>query len=90
MAKKHWDELKEKYNWTEEIFPIAVWNQTLFLGCIEPPSNKIQIPGFDVRLVLVNYSSLENRWHFIQKFLKPLPLISKEFLKKKHRIPITN
>ena len=71
MVKEHWDEVKEKYNWTEEIFPIAIWNKTLFLGCVEPPSKEIQISDFDVRLVLVNQPSLENRWHFIQKFLNP-------------------
>ena len=69
MTKERWDEVKEMYNWTEEIFPIAIWDKVLFLGCVEPPLKEVKVSGFETRLVLVSYQSLRNRWNFIQKFL---------------------
>ena len=65
MKKDDWNKIKDTYDWTEEVLPIAFWNNTIFVGCVEL-SHKVpkQILGFDSRIVLVNQKNLEVTWSF--------------------------
>ena len=78
MTKIQWNEIKDLFDWTEEILPVAVWNRTVFIGCLEPPKRKIEVLGFDTRFVLISYQSLQVIWKFSQSLLR---FIEKEITK---------
>ena len=67
MKKKEWSEIKDIYDWTEEILPIAFSNNIIFVGCLEL-NEKVpkRLIGFDMRVVLASQKSLEITWKFIQ------------------------
>ena len=65
MKKKSWNEIKDIYDWTEEILPVAFWNNTIFIGCVEINDQvPQQILGYDSRIVLVSQKSLQLIWSF--------------------------
>jgi len=66
MKKKEWNDIKDLYDWTEEILPISIWKGTIFVGCVEL-SDKIpkKLLDYEVRVVLVSQKSLETTWNFI-------------------------
>ena len=66
MTKTQWKEIKDLYDWTEEILPVAFWNDTIFIGCVEPPKREIKLLEFETRYVLTSYQSLRVRWKFVQ------------------------
>ena len=66
MTKTQWNEIKDLHDWTEEILPVAVWNDTIFIGCVEPPTIEISPLGFETRYVLISYPSLRIMWKFVQ------------------------
>ena len=65
MKKDTWNQVKDTYDWTEEVLPIAFWNNTIFIGCVEL-NDKVpkKILGFDSRIVLTSQKSLEVIWSF--------------------------
>ena len=65
IKKDEWNEIKETYDWTEEVLPIAFWNNTIFIGCLEL-NDRVpkKILGFDSRVVLVSQKQLEVTWSF--------------------------
>ena len=65
MKKECWNEIKGVYDWTEEIFPVAFWNNTIFIGCVEINHQVPQkILGYDSRIVLVSQKNLQLVWSF--------------------------
>ena len=66
MTKTQWNEFKDLFDWTEEILPVAFWNHTIFVGCVEPPKKEIEVLGFNIRFVLTSYQSLQVMWKFVQ------------------------
>ena len=66
MTKTQWNEIKDLFDWTEEILPVAFWNNTIFIGCVEPPKTEIKILDFETRYVLTAYQSLRIMWKFVQ------------------------
>ena len=42
MSKTQWNEIKDLFDWTEEVLPVAFWNDTIFIGCVEPPKKEIK------------------------------------------------
>ncbi|MDE0091795.1 MAG: hypothetical protein OXN83_00745 [Oligoflexia bacterium] len=66
MTKRQWNEIKDLFDWTEEILPVAFWNGTVFIGCVEPPKKEIKVLGFDTRFILTSYQSLGIIWKLIQ------------------------
>ena len=66
MTKTQWNEIKDLFDWTEEILPVAFWNNTIFIGIVEPLKKEINISGFKTRCILVNYESLHVMWKFVQ------------------------
>ena len=67
IKKDEWNEIKETYDWTEEVLPIAFWNNTIFIGCLEL-NDRVpkKILGFDSRVVLVSQKQLEITWSFFK------------------------
>lgn len=65
IKQDEWNEIKETYDWTEEVLPIAFWNHTIFIGCLEL-NDKVpkKVLGFDSRVVLVSQKQLEITWSF--------------------------
>ena len=78
MTKTQWNEIQDLFDWTEEILPVAVWNKTVFIGCVEPPKREIKVLGFDTRFVLTSYQSLQVIWKFSQNLSQ---FIEKEITK---------
>lgn len=66
IKKKEWSQVKNAYDWDEEILPICFQNNTIFVGCVEPPPESEKIIGFNSRFILANYKSLEINWKFFQ------------------------
>ncbi|MCZ0931554.1 MAG: hypothetical protein OXJ52_00140, partial [Oligoflexia bacterium] len=66
MTKTQWNEIKDLFDWTEEILPVAFWNKTVFIGCVELPKREIEVLGFNTRFVLTSCQSLRVMWKFVQ------------------------
>ena len=66
MSKTQWNEIKDLFDWTEEILPVAVWNNTVFIGCVEPPKKEVKLSDFEIRYVLTSYQSLKTVWKLVQ------------------------
>ena len=78
MTKTQWNEIKDFFDWTEEILPVAFWNDTIFVGCVEPPKKEVKFLDFEIRYVLTSYQSLRIMWKFVQSLSH---LIEKEVTK---------
>ena len=67
LKNTEWHEIKDTYDWTEEVLPIAFWNNTVFIGCVEL-NDKVpkQLLGFESRVVLVSQKNLEIIWAFLE------------------------
>ena len=67
MKKTEWHDIKDLYDWTEEILPIAFLNNVVFVGCVEL-NEKVpkKLLGVDMRVVLVSQKNLEVTWKFVQ------------------------
>ena len=63
MKKKEWKEVKELSSWTKEKIPVAVWNELVFIGCLEPSPYEKDF-DFEYRFVLVSNFALEKMWNF--------------------------
>jgi len=67
MKKADWNQIQDTYDWTEEVLPVAFWNDTIFVGCVERNDKVPQkIVGFDIRVVLVSQKSLTINWSFLK------------------------
>ena len=66
IGKTQWNEIKDLFDWTEEILPVAVWNNTIFIGCVEPPKKEVKFSDFEIRYVLTSYQSLKTVWKLVQ------------------------
>jgi len=65
IKQDDWNQIKEVHDWTEELLPIALWNDTIFIGCLELNDTvPKKVLGFDTRIVLVSYKNLEETWKF--------------------------
>lgn len=63
MTKKEWQDVRELHVWTKEQIPVAVWNNIVFIGCLEPSLLKKDF-DFEYRFVLVSSTVLQTMWSF--------------------------
>ena len=74
MTRWEWKEVRNLFDWTAEKMPVAVWEDTVFIACLEPP---IQEEKFDFkhRFVLASSTALRTTWNFTKELSK---LVNKE------------
>ncbi|MEO0335089.1 MAG: hypothetical protein AAF202_01760 [Pseudomonadota bacterium] len=53
-------EMKSVANWSEEMIPIAQWDNIIYIACVEPPEDVNW--SFQVRYVLASARSLKTMW----------------------------
>lgn len=58
-----WHSTRMEYRWTPEFLPLIIWDETLFIGCVEPPKT---LPSFPrpVKLLLAPATGLNRLWKF--------------------------
>jgi len=58
-----WNSTRMDFQWTPDFLPIKIWEETLFIGCVEPPQT---LPNFQrpVKLILAPASGLNQLWKF--------------------------
>ncbi len=75
MTKKQWEQIRGLSGWTMEAQPVAVWEDMVFIGCVQPPPSGE--PKFDSnlqsRFVLTSSLALQTHWKFINKLLPQAP-----------------
>lgn len=62
ITKRQWNKMKDLSDWTKEIMPVAIWDNTVFIGCLELPQEKHF--DFEHRFVLVSSMALQMTWKF--------------------------
>ena len=67
MTKKQWDKIKDLSEWTPEIMPVAVWEDLIFIGCVQLPLEEEKDFPFKRRFVLTSSMALQTTWKFVQK-----------------------
>lgn len=58
-----WYAMKIEYHWTPWLVPLRIWDNTLFVGCVELPPAPIKI-SLPVHFVLCPAAGLERIWKF--------------------------
>ncbi|MGI9549504.1 MAG: hypothetical protein ACR2M7_06000, partial [Bdellovibrionales bacterium] len=71
MNYQQWNQIKNLEKWQEEMAPIAVWEGTLFIACLEKPSIN-NSSSFKYYFVLATDLALRTNWKYL-KNLKELP-----------------
>ena len=66
IKKKEWKNLKDLFQWTPEVLPVAVFNDLIFVGCVDPQMFKDRLP-FKNRLLLTSDHTLQINWNFTQE-----------------------
>ncbi|MCB0391233.1 MAG: hypothetical protein KDD58_08080 [Bdellovibrionales bacterium] len=60
-----WSIVKSISNWSEKLIPIAEWDNTIFIACLEPRTDIHW--SFPVQFVLASSHDLEKRWKELNK-----------------------
>ena len=71
MNYQQWNQIKNLEKWQEEMAPIAVWEDNLFIACLEKPSIN-NSSSFKYYFVLATDLALRTNWKYL-KNLKELP-----------------
>ncbi len=71
MTKKQWQQIKNHADWHKEMMPVAIWDDVVFIGCVDPIIKKNTFP-FKHRLVLANSMTLQMTWRFTKKLSKTI------------------
>ncbi len=66
MKKDQWEALGGLAEWREDLMPVWVWNDVVFVGCLEPPEGFKNWP-FKGRLVLVTDRALKINWKTMKR-----------------------
>ncbi len=69
MNQSQWSKVKNLHRWNEEIAPIYIWEDTVFIACLEKPKNH-KSWSFKHRFVLVTDLALRMHWKSIKDFQK--------------------
>ena len=72
MTKKQWDKIKDLSKWTPEIMPVAVWEDIIFIGCVQLPPKEEQTFPFKHRFVLTSIMALQTTWKFVQELSRAI------------------
>ena len=72
MTKKQWEQIRDLSDWTPEMVPVAVWEDTVFIGCVELPADQEKTLHFKYRFVLTSSAALKTTWKFTQKLSKSI------------------
>ena len=81
MKKSEWEKLENMADWTPEVLPVAVWRDTVFIGCVELPLAEKQTFKFTHSFVLISSKSLQTMWNFTKELTRA---INEE---KEHTLP---
>ena len=84
LSKSDFEKIKDKAKWSKEFMPVFVWNDVIFIGCVEKKDLKLD---FKHRFVLTHPSSLESLWNLVQKEEKEL--VEEGFTLVKADVPAT-
>ena len=63
MTKKQWIQVKDMASWTSEFLPLALWDDIVFVGCVDPHFQKSHF-NFKHRLILSSSRALQMIWNF--------------------------
>lgn len=66
MTKKQWDKIKDLSEWTPEIMPVAIWEDLIFIGCVQLPPKEEKTFPFKHRFVLTSNMALQTTWKFVK------------------------
>ncbi len=58
-----WYAMKIEYQWNPWFLPIKIWDNTLFVGCVQPPAQPLNL-SLPVHYVLCPAAGLERLWKF--------------------------
>ena len=72
MTKKQWERIKDLSDWTPEMVPVTVWEDTVFIGCVELPAEQEKTSHFKYRFVLTSNTALQTTWRFTEKLSKSI------------------
>ena len=71
MTKTQWKKIKDLSEWTQEMMPVAVWNDIIFIGCVDPVKQENQF-NFNHRFVLTSNRALQITWKFTKELSKAI------------------
>ncbi len=69
MNYKQWNKTKHLQKWHQMLLPIYLWEDTVFVGCLETPQNH-KSWTFKYRLVLTTDLALRMHWKYLKDFKK--------------------
>ena len=72
MKKSEWEKLENIADWTPEVLPVAVWKDTVFIGCVELPLAEKQTFKFKHQFVLISSKSLQTMWNFTKELTRAI------------------
>lgn len=58
-----WYAMKIEHHWSPWFLPLKIWDNTLFVGCVQPPTTPLNI-SLPVHYVLCPAAGLERLWKF--------------------------
>lgn len=58
-----WYAMKIEHQWSSWFLPLKIWDDVLFVGCVQPPENPLNI-SLPVHYVLCPAAGLERLWKF--------------------------
>ena len=67
IAKKEWEKLSKLRKWSQELLPVWMWDNTIFVACLEPPKDHKDW-GFKHRIVLATDLALRSYNKHIASF----------------------
>ena len=67
QSNKTWNMMKDVTRWSVEMVPVALWDNTVFIACVEVPSGKkaetIPSWNFNYQFLLANHEDLQSYWN---------------------------
>ena len=67
ITKKQWEKIKDLTEWMPEMTPVAVWEDTVFVGCVKLPLLEEQKFEFKHHFVLTSSMALQTTWKFVKE-----------------------
>ena len=67
MTKKQWGKVQDLSDWNIELMPVALWKDTVFIGCVKPPLPEKQNFNFKHCFVLTSSVTLQTIWSFTKE-----------------------